>query len=240
MNSKKKKKIKEEEINNIENEIASKTPGLIISDSISIILPNSYGSGEVDSNIESKTWFGLFSSDNENIIKCYKTKLKIKPIHSAMVYKEGEMSGTQVYCEGYDNDPFLLITGIKIPKDMQIQSYKGLKKRLLPGESMQLGTYKIKALGSIDENGFIANYKLIILGKKNGNNIEQIFLEQDYFDDAMIQFIWAGDIDKDGFPDLYLDISHKYSFSNPALFLSSKAGGKELLKLVAEIKLFGC
>jgi hypothetical protein len=47
----------------------------------------------------------------------------------------------------------------------------------------------------------------------------------------MIRFIWAGDIDRDGFPDLFLDISPKYSFSNPALFLSSKAGDNELQKM---------
>ena len=105
---------------------------------------------------------------------------------------------------------------------------------------MQLGDTTIKALGTMDEYGRLRDYKLLITGIKNSTSVEQIFLEQEYFDDAMIQFIWAGDIDKDGFPDLYLDISYKYSFSNPALFLSSKAGDNELLKLVAEIKLFGC
>tara|TARA_B110001450_G_scaffold205578_1_gene195529 strand:- start:136 stop:609 length:474 start_codon:yes stop_codon:yes gene_type:complete len=157
-----------------------------------------------------------------------------------MVDDEGEMSGIKIYCEGYDNDPMLLIAGIEIPENMQIDSYKGLKNRLLPGESMQLGDNTIKASGTVDECGRVRNYKLLITGIKNGTSIEQIFLEQDHFDDAMIQIIWTGDIDKDGFPDLYLDISYKYSFSNPALFLSSKAGDNELLKLVADIKLFGC
>ena len=110
----------------------------------------------------------------------------------------------------------------------------------MPGESMQLGNCIIKAFGAIDQYGRITDYQLTITGEKNGENIEQIFLEQAGFDDAMIHFIWAGDIDQDGFPDLYMDISHKYSFSNPALFLSSKAGENELLKLVAEDQLFGC
>ena len=92
----------------------------------------------------------------------------------------------------------------------------------------------------MDEHGRISDYKLLIAGVKNGTGIEQIFLEQDYFDDSMIRFIWAGDIDRDGFLDLFLDISPKYSFSNPALFLSSKAGDNELLKLVAETILSGC
>ena len=229
-----------EEINIIEDELATKTPNSSISESIFIILPTSYASEDLDSTIESKTWVGLFSNDKDNSVTCYKTKLKMKPIHSPMVDDEGEMSGIKIYCEGYDNDPMLLIAGIEIPENMQIDSYKGLKNRLLPGESMQLGDNTIKASGTVDECGRVRNYKLLITGIKNGTSIEQIFLEQDHFDDAMIQIIWTGDIDKDGFPDLYLDISHKYSFSNPALFLSSKAGDNELLKLVADIKLFGC
>ena len=229
-----------EEVNTIEDGLATKSSNSSISDSISIILPTSFASQDLDSTIESKTWVGLFTNDNDNSVTCYKTKLKMKPIHSPLFDEEGEMSGKKIYCEGYDNDPMLLVAGIEIPENMQIDSYKGLKNTLLPGESMQLGDNTIKASGTMDEYSRVRDYKLLITGTKNGTSIEQIFLEQDYFDDAMIQFIWAGDIDKDGFPDLYMNISYKYSFSNPALFLSSKAGDNELLKLVAEIKLFGC
>ena len=229
-----------EEINTFEDGLATKTPNSSILDSISIILPTSFASQDLDSTIESKTWVGLFTNDNDNSVTCYKTTLKMKPIHSPMFDKEGEMSGIKIYCEGFANDPMLLVAGIEIPENMQIDSYKGLKNSLLPGESMQLGDNTIKASGTMDEYSRVRDYKLLITGTKNGTSIEQIFLEQEYFDDAMIQFIWAGDIDKDGFPDLYMNISYKYSFSNPALFLSSKAGDNELLKLVAEIKLFGC
>ena len=229
-----------EENNSIEDGVTSEASNSSIIDSISIILPTSFDKVDLDSTIVSKTWVGLFSNDNDNSVTSHKTKLKMKPIHSPMNDQEGEMSGIKVYCEGFPNDPMLLISGIEIPENMKIDSYKGLKYRLLPGESMQLGDNTIKALGTMDEYDRVRDYKLLITGKKNGTSIEQIFLEQDYFDDSMIRFIWAGDIDKDGFPDLFLDISHKYSFSNPALFLSSKAGDNELLKLVAEIILSGC
>ena len=229
-----------EENNTIQDGVTNKTSNASIIDSISIILPTSFDKVDLDSTIVSKTWVGLFSNDNDNSVTSHKTKLKMKPIHSPMNDQEGEMSGIKVYCEGFPNDPMLLISGIEIPENMKIDSYKGLKYRLLPGESMQLGDNTIKALGTMDEYDRVRDYKLLITGKKNGTSIEQIFLEQDYFDDSMIRFIWAGDIDKDGFPDLFLDISHKYSFSNPALFLSSKAGDNELLKLVAEIIISGC
>jgi len=226
--------------NTIENFLATKTPNSSISDSISIILPTSYSLGDLDPIIKSKTWVGLFSNDDDNSVTCYKTKLKMKPIHYPMFDEEGEISAVEIYCEGYANNPMLLVAGIKIPEGMQIDSYKELKNRLLPGESIQLGENTIKALGTIDKYDRVRDYRLLITGFKNGKGIEQIFLEQDHFDDSMIRFIWAGDIDRDGFPDLFLDISPKYSFSNPALFLSSKAGDNELLKLVAETILSGC
>ena len=221
-------------------EVNPKKTEQMISDVISILASTEYGAGDLDPNIENMTWVGLFRNDLDNSIKCYTTKLNTKPIHNPMDDDDGEMSGIRIYCEGHDKDPILLISGIEIPQDVQIDSYNTLKNSLMPGESMQLGKCIIKAFGAIDQYGQITDYQLTITGEKNGENIEQIFLEEAGFDDAMIHFIWAGDIDQDGFPDLYMDISHKYSFSNPALFLSSKAGENELLKLVAEDQLFGC
>ncbi|MGY8884755.1 MAG: right-handed parallel beta-helix repeat-containing protein [Flavobacteriales bacterium] len=221
-------------------EVLPKKTEQIISDVISILLPSSYSDGELDPNMFYRTWVGLWRDDLDNSMKCYTTKLYTKPIHNPMDDEDGEMSGTQIYCEGHDKDPMLLISGIDIPEDVQINSYPTFKNRLMPGESMQLGNYTIKALAAIDQHGRITDYQLTIAGEKNGENIEQIFLEQAGFDDAMIDFIWAGDIDQDGVPDLYMDISPKYSYSIPALFLSSKADDNGLLKLVAEFTMSGC
>ena len=221
-------------------EVLTKKNEQIISDVISILLPTSYSDGDLDPNMFYRTWVGLWQDDLDNSMKCYTTKLYTKPIHNPMDDEDGEMSGTQIYCEGHDKDPMLLISGIDIPEDVQIDSYTTFKNRLMPGESMQLGNYTIKALGAIDQHGRITDYQLTIAGEKNGENIEHIFLEQAGFDDAMIDFIWAGDIDQDGVPDLYMDISPKYSYSIPALFLSSKADDKGLLKLVAEFTMSGC
>ena len=152
---------------------------------------------------------------------------------------DGETSGVQISYEGHDTNPILLISGLKMTDDVKIESYSMLKNKLMPGESMQLGSCLIKASGN-NEHDFVTDYQLTITGEKNGVKIEQTFLEQAGFDDSMIYFNWAGDLDQDGFPDLYLDISPKYSFSNPALYLSSKADADKLIKLVAETQVFGC
>ena len=222
-------------------EVNPKKPEQMMSDVISILSTTAYSAGDLDPNIENISWVGLFRNDFENSIKCYTTKLNTKPIHSPMDDEVGEMSGIGIYCEGHEKDPILLISGIEIPEDVQIDSYNTLKNSLMPGESMHLGNCIIKAFGDIDYYGDITDYQLTITGEKNGENIEQIFLEQADYDQTIIHFIWSGDIDQDGFPDLYMDISHMYSsFSIPALFLSSKAGENELLKLVAEDQLSGC
>ena len=221
-------------------EVAPNTFDQIVSDEITILCTSTFGAGELDPNIENMTWVGLFRNDLDSSILCYNTKLHTKPIYDPMFDDEGEKSGIQVSYEGHDKNPILLISGLEMPDELEIESYNILQNSLMPGESMQLGNCTIMALGDIDEHGYITNYQLIITGEKNGVKIEQTFLEQAGFDDSMIYLKWAGDIDQDGFPDLYLDISPKYSFSNPALYLSSKADGDKLIKLVAETQVFGC
>lgn len=224
----------------IAEEAATETT-VIVTDSISILLAASYNSEEFNSELESMAWVGLFMNDNAGV-SCYKTELKIEQVHDPMADEEGEKTGKKISCKGYDNNPMLMVAGIENLEGRRIDAYKGLKSQLLPGETMKLGDYTIKASGSMQEGDVntLRGYKLQITGEKNGKHIEQTFIEQDFFDDGMIHFIWAGDIDGDGYPDLYMDISYKYSFSNPALFLSSKSGKNELLKLVAEYRRYGC
>lgn len=216
-------------------------PQVTVTNDVSILFATSYSADELDQNTLNKKWVGLFM-DNEGDITCHETALEIKAVYDPMSDEEGEMSGKQIICKGLDPAPLFLVNGIENLNGRKIQPVEGLKSQLLPGESMQLGAYTIEALGKIEENNWnaITDYKLLISGPKEGEIITQTLLEQDFFDDAMFQFHWAGDIDDDGIPDLYMDISYKYSFSNPALFLSSKAGENEWLKLVAEYTLYGC
>jgi len=41
--------------------------------------------------------------------------------------------------------------------------------------------------------------------------------------DQAAQFVWAGDLDRDGKLDLYLIVSHHYNLAVHTLFLSSRA-----------------
>ncbi len=62
---------------------------------------------------------------------------------------------------------------------------------------------------------------------------QQLLVALPWLDDTHVKLLWAGDLDGDGSLDLLIDTAHKYSYSQPTLFLSSMATGNELLTSVA-------
>ena len=208
------------------------------SNNISILNETTYA--ELDTNALAKNWYAL-RQDTLNLLweEC---SLNLTLEHNPMLDNKGEKTAINVNCdcdEDHETGPMLLIAGIKFPKGHRIPSFINKQKVLKPGESMLLGDYLIAASGNT-ENGQISKYKLSIAGKKNGKTIKQTFIEQDGFDGNMITFYWAGDIDGDEIPDFYMDTSHKYSFTEMSLFLSSQASKNELIKLVAQKTKYAC
>ena len=216
----------------------SENPKIKFSNNISILNETSYA--ELDTNTLAKKWHAL-RKDNLYLLweEC---SLNLSPEHNPMLDKEGEKTAINVTCdcdEDHETGPMLLIGGIKIPKEHRIPSFISKQKILYPGESELLGDYLIAASGNT-KNGQISKYKLTIAGKKNGKDLKQTFLEQDGFDGNMITFYWAGDLDGDEIPDFYMETSHKYSFSERSLFLSSQASENEIIKLVAQKTKYAC
>jgi len=137
----------------------------------------------------------------------------------------------------------MLLYGLPNLDSVTVPFYPNFKNQLMPGESLQIGNFTFKASGKLVKTEYgetVENYKLIIEGSKDNQPIKQTIADIPFFDDKMVTFYWAGDIDQDGLPDFLVDLSHKYSYSMPSLFLSSKAGNGELVKLVAQLSEFGC
>jgi hypothetical protein len=59
-------------------------------------------------------------------------------------------------------------------------------------------------------------------------------------DDATPHLVFAGDLDRDGRPDLILETSDHYNLSRPTLFLSSGAAAGEGLRRESEYRAVGC
>ncbi len=219
----------------------SEAPNLMLDQYISFLMPNEYGIYVEDkSQLEGKQLALYF---NQNGLDFKEVELKTMPMKDNMHDGEGEMSLTQIKNKEDNSIPNMLLYGFYNFEGLTVPYYEGFKSQLLPGASMMLGEYVISADGDVVENEYgnsIENYKLKIEGYRNQEFVVQTFAEIDYFDDAMVTFIWAGDIDQDGIPDFLVDLSHKYSYSLPTLFLSSNAGFGQLIKDVAEEAVYGC
>ncbi len=206
---------------------------------ISFILPNEYGV-EVDNPMDlSRYQLVGFYRDSGMVFRI--SDLTITPRKDEMNDVEGEMSLSHIVCEDTGEMPNIILQGVYRLNDRFIPYYPKAKSRLLPGDSMVLDGYTFKASGEMEEEtGSIINYELIMEGERNGEFISQRIVSIDYFDDAMVEFHWVADLDMDGVPDFLIDLSHKYSYSLPTLYLSSNAGFGELVKDVYEEAVFGC
>jgi hypothetical protein len=209
--------------------------------SIQFMMPSEYGILVEDTTMLEGKQLAVFL--NEKGLLCQATELITTPMKNEMLDQDGEMSLTQIKCKTTNEIPYMLLYGLQNLDGIAIPFYPNFKSQLLPGESMQIGDFKLVASGKLMETEYgekIENYKLVVEGAKNNQSIKQTIADIPFFDDKMVTFYWAGDIDQDGLPDFLIDLSHKYSYSMPSLFLSSKAGNGELVKMVAQLSEFGC
>ena len=206
---------------------------------ISFVLPTDYGVNLSDETSYTGNQLVGFYLDSGIVFKS--SELIITPRKDNMNDAEGEMSLSHIVCKESGEIPNIVLQGFYNLENRFIPFYPAAKKSLLPGESMVLDGYTFKAYGEMDEDGHaISNYEIVMEGERNGEFIEQRLVFIEFFDDAFVNFHWIADVDMDGIPDFLIDLSHKYSYSLPTLFLSSNAGIGELVKDVDEEAVYGC
>lgn len=210
-----------------------------------LLWPSSFHSDEMPDNFLNLKWMGLFH-DFDGRSYLANADVQSKEIYDPVVDEEGEKSGYEVTVKSVDDCVFI-VSGIDFLFEREVPSTNLGQTEFLPGEEFSLDfnadNYSIFATGDENNNGgytYYTNYKLHLTRSFNGEFIDQIILEVDGFDDNMVTVMFAGDIDGDGILDLYVDTSHKYSFTQPTLFLSSLAGQNEIVKKVVEMRSAGC
>ncbi|TOO69109.1 hypothetical protein [Vibrio parahaemolyticus] len=86
-------------------------------------------------------------------------------------------------------------------------------------------TCSLRSLGNIDYQRFLI---LLVCGKK-----EQVLWHEGLvdieIDDPRFELLWAGDLDGDNRLDLKMEVSPKYSCSQQAVYLSSRAINGDLV-----------
>lgn len=234
------------------NKTSESSDALTLSDSIAsldtlstsgiqFLMPNEFGILVNDKTMLEGKQLAVFL--NEKGLFCQATELITTPMKDEMNDPEGEMSLTQIKSKTNQEIPFMLLYGLPNLDGVTIPFYPNFKNQLMPGESMQIGEFTFTAAGQLIKTEYsetVENYKLILEGSKDNQTIQQTIADIPFFDDKMVTFYWAGDLDQDGLPDFLVDLSHKYSYSMPSLFLSSKSGANELVKMVSQLSEFGC
>jgi hypothetical protein len=71
--------------------------------------------------------------------------------------------------------------------------------------------------------------RMSVVTLRSGDRRQILYQLSDEPDEPAWPVLWAGDLDRDGRLDLYLDLSWKYSVSRRVLFLSSAASGDNLV-----------
>lgn len=214
---------------------------------VKVLKIGTYHGDEVWANAEAGTWFGLFQNKAGFVIE------KIK-ITATNVY-DGIHDGDTTIKTGWEistknvNPNLLLMQGIEL-KEGLLKHVHISNSQLLPGDSLvfEYGntSYKLFATGTdildyeISESRVVEDYRLFLTAVKNGQEVTQLLVEHENFDDAMISIQFIGDIDGDGFPDLILDNSRHYNVDNPTLYLSKGSEDGHLLQIVGWHWSAGC
>jgi hypothetical protein len=211
-----------------------------------ILTTGQFHEDEVRKEDAGRSWYGIFQNSNGYYIDT--TRIVTKKVQDP-VDDEGTLNGWEVKTTNGDTS-LLLFAGVNGLEKRQIKEVSLRKKEILPGESVTYTyngiTYTLYATGNKykekpESDYYIVNsYRLFIKATINGTERTQLLVSSRGFDDAMIDIIFAGDIDGDNIPDLIINTSYHYNATVPTLYLSKPADSKEVFKLMGWHVSVGC
>ena len=213
-----------------------------------LLLPGTYHGYEVSEGAESYQWYGLFKEGEEFILK--PTRISVERVHDPIVDENPEMMTGKTVSNWFGKNPLFFVRGIPRLKAGSLKSCAENEGRFLPGkvEWFPLRTdepelFTLLAVGESGESDWhsevaITSYSLIA---KRGEAKQTLFTaEYIDLDSGPPSVVWAGDLDRDGAPDFFLDTSNHYNEMKHTLYLSSFAKAGKLLEKIAEFQSVGC
>ena len=217
----------------------------VLNKSARILFTGTFHGDEVEVGIDSLLWFGLFPGDSSDFV-LKRTGVVANRVIDGLLDDEasGEMTGWEI-STATDDSPLMLVW----QKDLSEGFVNGLllPGTIYPGDSVHIEflgiRYLISATGSTKEHTFgttVSDYNLKLSRIENGSTISKTLVSHSAFDDTMTSILWSGDLDRDGYLDLLIDMSNHYNRTAPTLFLSKPADPKDVVVQVAERSSVGC
>lgn len=123
----------------------------------------------------------------------------------------------------------------------------GGSRYLRPGQRLRLTLgheeYELTAQGRYDptrpaSDRLVLDYRLRLTGSDGRS--QDLQAPARFAEDGVPLLVWAGDLDRDGKLDLYMDMTNHYNVSDYVLLLSSRATKGQLVKRVASRRYVGC
>lgn len=217
---------------------------------LKILLEGSFHKQEVWKDAEKKQWLAVFYENGRYYLR--PGSLQIKAAYDPVADSEQEVNGKRIISGreviSQDSNTVFFLTGLSKYKEGELDTV-AFTKNIIPANKSISYTFKgrpysIKAYGDsiqLSEKEYsYRNYGWKVTGLKNGRRVEQVLAEDEQFEDSIYMLLWAGDLDRDGTPDLLIDVSNHYNVSAIALFLSSMAEKGKLYKKVAVFETIGC
>ncbi|MDQ3798500.1 MAG: hypothetical protein M3384_03535 [Acidobacteriota bacterium] len=197
-----------------------------------------------------ETWLGLFREKDGYYLR--RTKLIVRREHDEIVDGEDTSikTGKSVAVKGGGQTVFL-VKNAKMLGDGEVKTLfsdhgqedlEQLKNGYRRDFEFNGEVYTLKVENKISREEYLGKGSKLILARRSDGK-EQIlnYLSEEGCNDCFWYLYWAGDLDRDGKPDFYLDLSWHYNVRDRRLFLSSPAteDGK-LVKYVANFWTNGC
>ncbi|HNL37582.1 MAG TPA: hypothetical protein PKH43_00565 [Saprospiraceae bacterium] len=216
---------------------------------VEIMPVGSFHGDEIDEHAARKTWFGLFARGNDSFY-LKNTKINQNHIYDPIVDEDESQPGSGwLVTTPLKDSCYVLLKGLEGLKDGPVETVAdSFPRKIYPGSnwSFSLGgnSYTLSGEGAMnnlpDEGVVVANYRLWLSGPLDGRPAKQLLVAQPSFDDAMIELLWVGDLDRDGRPDFIFNLSAHYNASETGLFLSSRAAKGKLVRFVNRHISVGC
>ena len=208
---------------------------------LKMLLNDVYSDAELMPLIRKYNWWALETDSSETNFNLVKANVKLERTSEPMG-DEKDSSWLQIINANTMSAIFYVAGSNKI-KPHKVNTVSNSPIRIMPGEKKVINfnneAYTLKATGSLDSNQYgihASNYSLFI----ENAGISTLLSSAPYFDDAMIEILFIGDIDGDGKLDFLIDNSNKYSYREYCLYLSSYATNGECVRLVAGKQTMGC